>query len=95
MEVLDSLRDIALAVWYLDGGSRTGRGRKNAYINTTKFGEKGTQTIMQYFSEIDLPCNLNRDGKRIKVLFGVESTISFFKIIAHQFPVFMQDRLLE
>lgn len=93
MPVLDSLKDIALAVWYLDGGSKTGRGRKNAYINTTKFGEEGTKTIIQYFNEVDIPCNVNRDGKRIKVLFGVESTNTFFKIIAHHCPIYMEDRL--
>ena len=93
MEVLDSLRDIALAVWFLDGGSKTGRGKKNAYINTTKFGEDGTKIVMKYFDEIEMPCNVNRDGKRLKVLFGVDSTISLFKTIAYQFPVFMHNRL--
>lgn len=93
MEVLDSLRDIALAIWFLDGGSKTGRGKKNAYINTTKFGEDGTNIVMRYFNEIGMDCNINRDGKRLKVLFGVEATIDLFKTIAHRFPNFMMDRL--
>ena len=93
MEVLDSLRDIALAVWFLDGGSKTGRGKKNAYINTTKFGEDGTKLIMKYFTEIDMSCNINRDGKRLKILFGVEATVALFSVIAHQFPPFMYNRL--
>jgi len=93
MEVLDSLRDVALAIWFLDGGSKTGRGKKNAYINTTKFGEDGTKIVMQYFNEVEMSCNVNRDGKRLKILFGVESTVSLFKVIAHQFPPFMYNRL--
>lgn len=93
MNVLDSLKDIALSVWFLDGGSKTGRGKKNAYINTTKFGDAGTKIVMQYFREIGMPCNVNRDGKRLKVLFGVDGTKELFKTIAHQFPPFMYDRL--
>ena len=89
MELLDSLRDIALAIWFLDGGNKTGRDRKNAYLNTTKFGENGTKTILRYFNEIDIPCRINHDGDRLKVLFSVEGTETFFKIIAHRFPTFM------
>jgi len=93
MEILDSLQDIALAVWFLDGGSKTGRDRKNAYINTTKFGEAGTKIVLRYFNEIGMPCNLNRDGSRLKVLFTVEGTLEFFKVTAHRFPTFMYNRL--
>ena len=93
MDVLDSLHDIALAIWYLDGGSKTGRGRKNAYINTTKFGMEGTKTVLRYFNEIGMPCNLNRDGNRLKILFSVKGTEQFFKVTAHRFPTFMYHRL--
>ena len=93
MNVLDSLRDVALATWFLDGGSKTGRGKKNAYINTTKFGEHGTNIVMQYFNEVEMPCNINRDGKRLKVLFGVDATLCLFKTIAHRFPTFMYNRI--
>lgn len=93
MDVLDGLRDIAIAIWFLDGGSKTGRNRKNAYINTTKFGENGTNIILEYFNSMDIFCNINKDGKRFKILFTVEGTVKLFKIIAHQFPVFMHDRI--
>ena len=93
MNVLDSLMDIALAIWFLDGGSKTGRNRKNAYINTTKFGEEGTKVIHRYFNELDMACNVNTDGKRKKVVFTVDGTEKFFKVIAHRFPAFMYDRL--
>lgn len=93
MEMLDTLQDIGIAVWFLDGGSKTGRGRKNAYLNTTKFGEAGTKIVLQYFNEIEMPCNINRDGDRWKVLFTVEGTTELFKVIAHRFPEFMYSRL--
>lgn len=93
IRVLDTLRDIGLAVWYIDNGGKTGRGRKNAYINTTKFGEDGTETVLEYFQAVGMPCNVNRDGKRLKVLFTVEGTLSLFKTIAHRVPTFMEHRL--
>lgn len=93
MEILDGLTDTGLAVWYLDSGSKTGRNRKNAYINTTKFGEEGTEIVRRYFCEVGMECRVNRDGKRIKVLFTVEGTVDLLKTIAHRFPTFMYDRV--
>ena len=92
-EILDSLWDIALAIWFLDGGSKTGRGKKNAYINTTKFGKEGTQIVLDYFNSLGMTCNVNKDANRFKVLFTVEGTIKFLKTIAHRFPTFMYYRL--
>lgn len=94
MEILDSLRDIALAIWFLDGGSKTGRSRKNAYINTTKFGKNGTKIITQYFNEVGMNCNVNKDGTRLKTLFSVDGTEEFFKTIACHFPTFLEGRLI-
>lgn len=93
MEILDRLMDIGIAVWYLDSGGKTGRSKKNAYINTTKFGEEGSKIVMQYFNEVGMPCNINRDGTRLKVLFSVDGTLTLFKSIAHRFPTFMYDRI--
>lgn len=89
MEILDSLRDIALAIWFLDRGGKGGRGRKNAYINTTKFGEIGTITIRDYFHLIDCYCQVNCSGSRRKVLFSLAGTEKFFRTVAHHFPKFM------
>lgn len=93
MDILNKLMDIGIAVWYLDSGGKTGRGRKNAYINTTKFGPEGTEIVQQFFNEVDMPCNINHDGDRLKVLFTVTGTESLFGTIAHRFPEFMMDRL--
>ncbi len=95
MELLDKLMDIGIAIWFLESGSKTGRDRKNAYINTTKFGENGTKLIHQYFNEVDMICNINRDGNRTKVLFTVEGTIELFKTIVPCVPNFMLHRLYD
>jgi len=93
MEILNVLTDASIAMWFLDSGSKTGRNNKNAYINTTKFGEDGSNIIKQYFCEIGMKCNINHDGIRLKVLFSVEGTEMLFKTIAHRFPLFMCHRL--
>lgn len=93
METLDILTDTGIAIWYLDSGSKTGRNKKNAYINTTKFGEQGSEIIKQYFCEIGMSCNINHDGKRLKMLFSVSGTEVLFKTIAHRFPTFMYHRI--
>ncbi len=92
-EVLDLLMDIGIAIWYLDGGGRTGRGKKNAYLNATKFGESGAKIVMDYFNSLDMPCSLNTSKTRIRVLFTVRGTEELFKLIAHRFPPFMYYRL--
>jgi len=93
MEIIDPIRDIGLAVWYLDSGSKTGRGKKNAYINTTKFGENGTLIIKKYFNEVGMACNINKDGKRLKILFTVDGTKKLFKVISPCIPFFMEHKI--
>jgi len=94
LEILDPLRDIGLAIWYLDGGGKTGRGKKNVYINTTKFGKAGTEIVMNYFQLLFLSCAINRNGeKRWRVLLDVEATNKFLKIVTHHFPSFMYHKI--
>ena len=88
--ILELLRDIGLAVWFLDDGGKTGRNRKNAYLNAKKHG-KHSDLILEYFTSLSLDCSIN-NNKRI--IFSVKSTESFLKIIAPCFPEFMHCRLL-
>lgn len=88
-EVLEPLHDIAFSVWFIDGGGMTGRDKKNAYLNTTKFGMEGSQIVCDYFNSMGIGCNINQSKGRMKVLFGVEGTEGFLKIVAPQFPSFM------
>lgn len=93
MEILDILMDIGIAIWFLDSGGKTGRNKKNAYINTTKFNKEGSKIILKYFQEIGMPCNINHDGKRLKILFSVKGTETLLKTIAHRFPNFMINKI--
>ncbi len=92
-EVLEPLRDIGLAVWFLDGGGKTGRGRRNAYLNMTKFGLEGTAITKTYFDSLGLSCEIHENNGRIRLLFSVHGTERFLKTIAHCFPEFMFHRL--
>lgn len=92
MKVLDPFMDMGLSVWFLDNGGKTGRDKKNAYLNTTKFGEAGTDVIKEYFCSLEVPCNVNRDKERLRVLFTVEGTERYMEIIAYCFPPFMSHR---
>lgn len=92
MDLLDSFKDICLAVWYLDNGGKTGRNKKNAYINTTKFGGVGTKIIRKYFCEIGMSCEIYKETNREKIVFSVQGTEKLFKTIGHCFPVCMYNR---
>lgn len=89
MGILDSLHDIALAVWFLDGGGKSGRQRKNAYFNISQYDEGSITTIVQYFNEIGISCRLT--GR--KIFCTVEGTKVLVKTIAHRVPTFMLSRL--
>jgi hypothetical protein len=87
---LDVLMDIGMAIWFLDGGSTTGRNNKNAYFSTSRFGEDGSEIIRSYFSDIcDMQCSIQKNSGRLRVLFSVTGTESLFSTIAHRFPTWM------
>ena len=93
IDVLNPLQDIALAMWFLDGGGKTGRGKKNAYFNTTRLGEDGTGAVCSYFNEMGWDCSGHESNGRRRVIFSVSGTDRLFKTISHRFPSFMYHRL--
>lgn len=92
MDILDSLRDIGLAVWYVDCGKL----HKNKIIlNTNKFGEAGTETIVKYFNEVGIgETTLVHERKYIRLSFSEEATTKFLLIVANRIPNFMHAQLL-
>jgi len=88
-EIIEPMHDIGLAIWFIDGGGMTGRNKKNAYLNSTKFGMDGSKMISDYFNSMEIGCNINQSNERIKVLFTVEGTERFLKIVTPAFPPFM------
>lgn len=89
IDLLDTMMDIGLAIWFLDSGSKMGRGRKNAYINTTKLGEASTQTVLEYYRSLEIDCGICKSQNRLRILFGVDGTDRLFKIISPCVPEFM------
>jgi len=93
-KLLDQLRAIGLAIWWLEGGCWAGRDRKNAYINTTLLGNEGTEIVYDYFNNIlDMPCNINRNKTRRKILFTVQGTRKLWYLIEPEFPDFYRERI--
>lgn len=92
MEILDSLRDIGLAMWYGDCGKLK---KDKVILNTNKFGEEGTRVISNYFREAGVgETNLTKERKYIRLTFTPQATDKFLLILANRLPDFMHSKLL-
>jgi len=92
MEILDSLRDIGLAIWYGDCGKLKGN---TALLNTNKFGEKGTKLMSNYFSEAGIgKADVVREKNYFRLNLDEQASNKFFLIVANHLPEFMQKQLL-
>lgn len=92
MDILNELRDIGLAIWFIDGGKIE---KGSVVINTTVFGEECSNIISQYFNEVTLPSYVKVKGKSCKVILTPPSTLKFLQTIAGKIPNFMLHRLEE
>lgn len=92
-DLLYPLKSIALMVWYLDGGGRCGRNNKNIYLNTTKLQDKGTKIVMDYFNGMFMNCTVSSTKKRIRVIFTIDASEKFARIIEDTVPLFMIENL--
>lgn len=91
MDILNELRDIGLATWFLDGG----KVEKNSIVfNTNVFREDGTKLIAQFFNEISIKAESVIKGKSLRVTILEESVEKFTKVINHRIPEFMLHNLL-
>ena len=91
--LLDCLRDVGIAVWFLDGGGRTGRGLRNAYLSTSRFGESD-ELVCEWFESVGVAGRVSRDGGRSRLVFTVEGTLELFRIINPCVPLMMAGRIL-
>ncbi len=82
MDVLNSLRNIGLAVWFLD----CGRIVDNKIVMNLNF--KDVKPILQYFTEIDLIFKMNK-----KIEFDEVSSKKFIQVIGNCIPSFMEELL--
>lgn len=77
-EILDSLMDIGLAVWYLDCASII---NDKIVFNTNIWGEKGSKKIVKYFEIIDYQTKIIDVRHSIRVCFNEASTENLLKLI--------------
>lgn len=92
-KILHPMKDIGLAVWFLDSGGKCGRNNKNIFLNTTLLKEKGSDLVVKYFNEMEIFCSKSSTKNRIRIIFNVESSSKFIHIIKDKVPLFMMDRL--
>lgn len=85
-DVLEILTDEAWMVWFVDAGRKS---KRKAYLRTNKFGEEGTQTIVEYFNSLDCPCDLHKCRNRFEVVFSNKGAHEFMSIIAPKMPEFL------
>ena len=89
-EILDPMMAIGLATWFLDGGGKTGRDRKNIYFNTTKYGETGVTTVKEYFNSLGYDCEIHQGKNRSKVLLSVDASQKLlYKIVLPVLPLYL------
>lgn len=86
MEILDSLRDIGIAIWYGDSGELLGKNKNNACLKTKFWGEKGNKIIHQYFNEVGYECNINYLKESSIIVFTENSTKKLMDLISCWMP---------
>ena len=92
--ILEKLRDIGLAIWFIETGGWAGRNRKNAYINTTLLGLESSYIVENYFNSLHgINCKLHIGKNRMKVLFSVPSSEKLMKIILPKYPNYLIQKI--
>lgn len=92
MDLLNELRDIGLAVWYLDGGKLE---KGQISFNTNVYKEEGTKIINDYFNEIGIKATSSVKPSSYRVILSEDGTEQLFKVISYRVPQFMLHRLCE
>lgn len=86
MELLDILRAVGLAIWFIDAGSLKD---EHAIINVNKFGKDGADLISKYFSEIDFDNGVINKRGSLRIRLEKRSTKRFMLLIGDYIPNFM------
>lgn len=85
--VLESLTDQAWSIWFIDAGRKS---KFKSYLRTNAFGEKGTNTICEYFNSLNCECHPHLTRNRYEIVFTNSGSNEFFKIIKNKIPDFIQ-----
>jgi hypothetical protein len=92
MGVLDTLKDIGLAIWYGDCGKLK---KNRVLLNANKFGSDGNDIIIKYFKEAGVgETEIIKERKYSRILFSEKASEKFLLTVAHRLPDFMHQKLL-
>ena len=87
LDDLSLLKDIAIAVWFVDCGKIE---NNKAIFNTHIWGEKGTKIIVDFFGKIDYNVELTKErGKYYRVVLDEDSTQKLLKLIMPHIGVYL------
>ena len=84
---LDQLRDIGLAVWFIDKGYLTNR---SCMIKISRLNKSSVAAIEDYFKIIDIPIKIKMHGGSKVISFENESRKKFLNLVSPCFPAFMR-----
>ena len=85
-EMLEILTDEAWMVWFVDAGRKS---KRIAYLRTHKFGQEGTQIIVDYFNSLECHCDVHQCRGRYEVVFTNKGAYELLSIIAPKLPEFL------
>ena len=73
------LSPLALAVWYMDDGSKS---RSSCYLNTQQFSREDQETLQAFLrDQFSIETGLNRDKQYTRIRVTTEGTVKFFELI--------------
>ena len=75
-----ALDPIALAVWFMDDGSRCGA--SDVYLNTQQFVRADQERLISYLGKMGICAKMNKDKKYYRLRIIKSSLDRFFKIIS-------------
>lgn len=85
MDILDTLKDIGLAIWFGDKGTCK---KGIVSLNLSIFGKKGAETTVKYFNEVGIEAELVDR----KVVFTKHGSERFIATIGEKLPDFMHKK---
>lgn len=90
MNILDQLRDIGLAIWFIDKGYIK---KGTFFLNVNFFDNQSQKTIENYFNEVNLSCTLFKHRKSTRLKFTKESSKKFLMVIGEKLPEFVLNKI--
>lgn len=87
LNILSTLWDVGLAVWFADAAKRK---KDGLILNTHIWGLKNSKTVVQYFKLIDWEAKIVYERGRVRIQIDEKSSREVMKTIGHELPPGMQ-----